>query len=346
MLFIIKKMLSKSNTNSPSHHRRTPELVSKYIQIPDNIDTIDFDACYIDECFILKNIAGYIFKITMNEINYKLDEISLTKFINIVCENYNRNHFHNFKHAVNILQMTFILFKQTNIIKKLEPYIVISSLIAALSHDIDHPGNTNSYEINSMSNLAKLYNDISVLENHHCTLTFKLIEFSGLIYEFKENFRNCRKTIISCILGTDMSKHVEHLHKFNELNLTKENFTIDEQIFIVSSFVHFADLSNPIKNFDISYEWSKRISLEFFEQTKKEEVEGLPTLSFMRVNDEHSMCINEINFITNVSIPSWKIFVSKFENMSFILDNINYTILKWKEIEKKYSDNNIDILNY
>lgn len=333
---------------SPSIIRRSPDLVSPYIQIPENVNTFEFDTCLIDECFVLKNITGYIFKQAINEIGFELDETCLSKYIGLVCENYNINHFHNFQHAVNVLQMTYMLLKNTGIINKLKPHIALSCLIAALSHDVDHPGNTNSYEINSMSKFARLYNDISVLENHHCTLTFELMEHTGLTKSFKDNhFKEIRKTIITCILGTDMSKHNEYLAKFEQIDFTKESFTVEEQIFISSSFVHFADLSNPIKKFDVCFEWSKRISLEFYEQTLKEELEGLPSLSFMKVHDSLSMCLNEINFITNISIPTWDTFVKKFENMQFLSDTVKNTLNKWKQIEQQYiSDNDINTLNY
>lgn len=328
--------------------RKSPELVSSYIHIPDNLETFDFDTCMIEECFVLKNIAGYLFKKVIDKLNFKVNEECLTKFISMICEKYNKNYFHNFQHAVNVLQMTYVLLNKTEIIQKLNPNIVFAILIAALSHDVDHPGNTNSYEINSMSKYAKLYNDVSVLENHHCALTFEILENSGLLEFFKvEQFRDIRKTIIHCILGTDMSKHNEFINKLDAFDFNKEIYSIDEQIFIASVFVHFADLSNPIKNFDTSYEWSQRISLEFYNQIIKEEIEGLPSLSFMKVHDTLSMCLNEINFITNISIPTWNLFVKKFTNMNFILEKINDTLFKWKQIEKRYvNDNDINNLIY
>ena len=36
---------------------------------------------------------------------------------------------------------------------------VIFTLIACAAHDIDHPGNTNIFEIKNRSKLAMLYND-------------------------------------------------------------------------------------------------------------------------------------------------------------------------------------------
>ena len=335
-------------TSSPSIPRKHIELVSAFIQIPENINTFDFDTCFIDECFVLKNIAGYIFKNFLASICFEIDEIALTKFIGLVCENYNKNHFHNFQHAVNVLQMTNMLLIETEIYKKVKSNILFATLIASLCHDLNHPGNTNSYEINSFSKLARLYNDNSVLENHHCTLTFELLEYAGLLKYFKaDDFKEFRKTIVTCILGTDMSRHNEFIIKFGNFNFERENFVIDEQIFIMNSLLHCADLSNSIKDFEISFEWSKRISLEFYEQTIKEELEGLPSLSFMKVHDNLTMCLNEIAFITNISIPMWELVKTKIPKLQILFIRCENTLKKWKEIEIKYhQDNDINMLNY
>merc|ERR1712000_319859 len=53
-------------------------------------------------------------------------------------------------------------------------------LLSAVAHDVDHPGNTNLFEINSGSELALRYNDTGVLENHHCATAFRLMQLPGL----------------------------------------------------------------------------------------------------------------------------------------------------------------------
>lgn len=55
---------------------------------------------------------------------------------------------------------------------------VFAALFAALIHDVAHPGRTNQFLINTRHELALLYNDNSVLENHHLAVAFKTMEVS------------------------------------------------------------------------------------------------------------------------------------------------------------------------
>lgn len=92
--------------------------------------------------------------------------------------------------------------------------------------------------MNTRQRLALLYNDHSVLENHHVALAFQLTlsqpgvnifgrvqaaEFTGtlsyLTLLLVVNLE-MRRAIIDMILATDMSKHFEHLTKFQQLVVT------------------------------------------------------------------------------------------------------------------------------
>lgn len=83
-------------------------------------------------------------------------------------------------------------------------------LLSALGHDIDHTGRTNPFEIAKQTKLAQRYNDETPLEMHHCAQLFKIMQneqFKILDHMSDDDYKYCRKYIISNILYTDMKKH-------------------------------------------------------------------------------------------------------------------------------------------
>lgn len=306
---------------------KTQELVSSYIQIPEDIDSIDFDTYMIDESYILKNIAGHIFKTILREIDLDVNHSIIATFICLVNDKYNPNPFHNFQHAVNVLHMTALLLKQTNVLHRLKKHILFGLLIAALCHDVDHPGHTNSYEINTFGKYAKLYNDQSVLENHHCTTTFDLLERSELIHCFKgEEFREFRKVIIYSILGTDISKHASFMKQFAEFDSSNTSyFDVEAQYTVCKILLHSADLSCSVKRFDVYFEWSKRIAKELYDQRVKEQSED-------NAYNTLTVSVNEIHFITTICIPLWELFASKFDNMDVMIQRCKDNLEHWREL--------------
>jgi hypothetical protein len=93
-----------------------------------------------------------------------------------------------------------------------------SLLVAALCHDLRHPGMTNLYLINSRHPLALLYNDQSVLEHHHAASAFRIMEGPerNILAKMSLNeYRAARTRLTLGILATDMTGHFGLLEKFN-----------------------------------------------------------------------------------------------------------------------------------
>lgn len=87
------------------------------------------------------------------------------------------------------------------------------------------------------------YNDISPLENHHCSIAFRLLENPdcNIFKSFsKETFREIREGIIRCILATDMARHNEILSQFQEI-LPQFDYSNQSHINIVSIFEMFVN---------------------------------------------------------------------------------------------------------
>lgn len=324
------------------------DLLSKFLIIPDNIFTVNFDVLQVDDTFILRNIVCYIFKTFFEKIDYqKINSICLKIFVKDVCDRYNDVSYHNFYHATHILHTTYILLDKCDLFDKLNHDVLFGILISALVHDIGHPGNNNLFEINTCSELACRYNDLSVLEQYHCHLAFELIKKHNMFEHFThDEFIICRKTIINVILGTDMANHKSIL---DSMKIKKEKGfnidSIDEQYLLGKILVHAADIGNPIQTYEQCQTWAKKVSFEVYLQTEKEKERGLKPFSSFNINSSSSFYNHEIKFITYVCRPYWETLSEIFINLKPFYEQIvnNYDIYS-RELEEieKYSDSNLE----
>jgi hypothetical protein len=75
-------------------------------------------------------------------------------------------------------------------------------------------GTNNTYHINSWSQLSMRYNDISVMEQHHCALCFQTLTnpTTNIVVGLSSHSRSImRKLICNAILSTDMNNHHKNL---------------------------------------------------------------------------------------------------------------------------------------
>ena len=94
------------------------------------------------------------------------------------------------------------------------PLEVMSAIFAAAIHDVDHPGLTNQFLINTSSELAIMYNDESVLENHHLAVAFKLLQNSDCDI-FANLTRKQRQTLRKMVI--DMVGYSWGIHIFSSV---------------------------------------------------------------------------------------------------------------------------------
>ena len=77
---------------------------------------------------------------------------------------------------------------------------------------------------------AVLYNDRSVLENHHAASAWSLYlsqpEFNFLVNLDHVEFKRFRFLVIEAILATDLKKHFDFLAEFNAKVWDEEIFTV------------------------------------------------------------------------------------------------------------------------
>lgn len=192
----------------------------------------------------------------------------------------------------------------------------MTALFAAAIHDVDHPGVTNQYLIDSGNELAIMYNDESVLENHSLAVAFKLLQEDGC--DFLENLnkkqrQTLRRMSIDMVLATDMSKHMSLLADLKTMVETKkvagngilllDKYT--ERIQVLQNMLHCADLSNPTKPLDIYRQWVDKVMDEFHQQGDRERGQSLeisPMCDRYNANVERS----QVYFIDYIAHPLWE----------------------------------------
>jgi hypothetical protein len=146
-------------------------------------------------------------------------------------------------------------------------------LLSCAGHDLAHPGNNNAFEVNSKSELALTYNDKSVLENYSLFVLFSFLnDFNMNIFKDIDAYEGkyIRKTIIKNIIATDMANHFTDLKKLQSiLKDEKSDLTMQEnKEHIMSQIIHLADISNSLKQFEVSKCWVDLLFKEFYNQVK------------------------------------------------------------------------------
>jgi len=66
----------------------------------------------------------------------------------------------------------YLLLTLTEGAQRLNELEIFALALAALCHDVDHPGLTNAFLVAASDPIALRYNDKAVLESHHAATTF------------------------------------------------------------------------------------------------------------------------------------------------------------------------------
>ena len=350
---------SKSKINLPNIKENAYDKLQNQL-IHEGYDISKLITQKIFNIFELKELIGYnnvmlIMGRTILENLGLLDEeilnvSKLDPFLNSVSAQYKESSlYHNSMHGSDVTHSVYIFFTHSNAekIAKTNVLDLLSIIIAALGHDIGHPGLNNTFLINDSTDMAITYNDISVLENFHASTLFKTLRKSeNNIFEKLSSidYKIIRKRIISEILSTDMANHGKvislikskiSLNENNEYKLNllsgNEQTKNDEQQCLLDFMLHLADLAHNAKIFNISIQWVELLSEEFWRQGDLEKERKLP-VSFLCDRDDVNIPKSQTGFISGFVIPNYECLVTIFPTLKFTLDNANENLKEWKKL--------------
>lgn len=187
----------------------------------------------------LSGVCAYLF----SRVQYLFEEFSipseqLSRFLLLVERRYMDNPYHNFRHALDVVQAVHVMLLQcippgpgashhahplAQLRSSLSSMDFLVVLVAALCHDISHPGTDNFYQAKAETPLWKLYGAMEggLLENHHSVATFTMLAqhpdcniMQALSPRHQARFR---EGIHQAIMATDMGLHFKLTEEFQGL---------------------------------------------------------------------------------------------------------------------------------
>uniref|UniRef100_A0A0G4IAV5 Phosphodiesterase n=1 Tax=Chromera velia CCMP2878 TaxID=1169474 RepID=A0A0G4IAV5_9ALVE len=270
-------------------------------------------------------------------------EDQLTSFLHSIANLYvNNNKYHNATHGAEVCHLTLWLAQALMLHDRIASSRgVISIAIAALCHDVGHPGRSNKFLVNSRHDLALTYNDKSVLENMHAALTFKTMKgqntthphhqhtglngqrrgdggstggacdiLSGLSFDHQQQVR---KAVIDLILDTDVAVHFQSTAAFR-VRTKASDFNLEEneedQWLVARMCLKAADIGHSAVAWDAHVRWSVLVTREFWEQGDVESTMQIPISPLCDRTKDTDIPKSQIGFINFICEEQFTLLAS------------------------------------
>ncbi|XP_026802002.3 dual specificity calcium/calmodulin-dependent 3',5'-cyclic nucleotide phosphodiesterase 1A isoform X1 [Pangasianodon hypophthalmus] len=306
-------------------YRRTSNMVglsypASVITVLKHIDKWTFDVFALNE-----SSGDHALKFIFYELLTRYDLISrfkipisaLVSFVEALEVGYSKhkNPYHNLIHAADVTQTVHYLMLKTGMVHWMTELEIFALIFAAAVHDYEHTGTTNNFHIQTRSDTAILYNDRSVLESHHVSAAYRLLQDDdemNILYNLsKDDWREFRALVVEMVLATDMSCHFQQVKAMKNFLQQPEGIDKPKALSLV---LHTADISHPAKNWDLHHRWTSSLLEEFFRQGDKEAELGLP---FSPLCDRKSTMVaqSQIGFIDFIVIPTFTVLTDMTEKI-------------------------------
>ncbi|KAI9355004.1 hypothetical protein BD770DRAFT_324354, partial [Pilaira anomala] len=298
-----------------SFTRLLQDKISVWDFSPLNLSTDDLIHCGV-------MIISQVF--TLPEVTHFTQD-QLYQFITDLSSIYHdENPYHNFAHAIDVLQCIYFFLCQMGLLplangtqivtdpkayRILRPKDILALLIAAIGHDVAHPGVNNAF-------------------------LHKFDEMLGHDY-----------TVITSILATDMALHSDYVLKITEQKLRLEESDpydwddakcLKERLLFCGGLMKCADISNVARPFARAYEWANILIEEFASQGDLERELGLNVLP---MNDRSKIILedSQIGFMKFVALGLFTIIADYTEELSFPVDHIKMNLAIWEDRKRANS---------
>ena len=250
---------------------------------------------------------------------------------------YNEPPYHNWIHAIDVLQFFSYQIRQCHFDEVLTKMELLAICVAGISHDAGHEGFNNVYNVNSETPLGILFKNQSVMETFHCTVIIRIMSQPECNIFHKLSGPDLKKIwswIISMILSTDMAHHFKLVKHANDImdagpvNLANPV----HRLMAMTMLMKVSDISNVCRPFEIADQWCDVLCEEFWRQGDMEKAQGLPISSPLNERGTGNKPKGQIGFYNFVCIPLYQAIARIFPELEVNLEAVKSNLERWKEL--------------
>ncbi|XP_049998039.1 high affinity 3',5'-cyclic-AMP phosphodiesterase 7A isoform X2 [Alexandromys fortis] len=273
--------------------------------------------------------------------NWNFDIFLFDRLTNVMIQEdyHSQNPYHNAVHAADVTQAMHCYLKEPKLANSVTPWDILLSLIAAATHDLDHPGVNQPFLIKTNHYLATLYKNTSVLENHHWRSAVGLLRESGLFSHLPLESRQQMETQIGAlILATDISRQNEYLSLFRS-HLDRGDLHLDDgrhRHLVLQMALKCADICNPCRSWELSKQWSEKVTEEFFHQgdIEKKYHLGVSPLCDRQTESIANIQIGFMTYLVEPLFTEWARF-SDTRLSQTMLGHVGLNKASWKGLQRQ-----------
>ncbi|KAI6129536.1 hypothetical protein EV401DRAFT_1927761 [Pisolithus croceorrhizus] len=268
-----------------------------------------------------------------------------------------QNSYHNFQHALDVLQACHAFLCAAGVVPpadvlyrdegpweprrrgrtdhlafELSNMDLFALFIAAIGHDVGHPGLTNLFMKNANAPLSTVFDGKSALEHMHYTILIHAMRQHGLgaLLDKPKVGQSFRKSLAGIVLATDMGVHFEFMKNF-ALLADGRDFPLDyKRLLFCQAIIKCADISNPSRPPGVSHYWANALMAEWTSQASLEKHLHLPP-SVQLSSNPLGQVQGQIFFIDTFAKPLMDITARVIPEMQRFADQCTTNLVSWQK---------------
>uniref|UniRef100_A0A1Y1MPH6 Phosphodiesterase n=1 Tax=Photinus pyralis TaxID=7054 RepID=A0A1Y1MPH6_PHOPY len=264
----------------------------------------------------------------------------LCRWILSVKKNYRPVKYHNWRHALNVAQTMFAMFKTGKMERFMSDLEILGMLVACLCHDLDHRGTNNAFQTKTESPLAILYST-STMEHHHFDQCVMILNTeSNNIFQAlsPDDYRTVMGVVEAAILSTDLAMYFKKRNKFLELveNGEFDWQSKDKKELLCGMMMTACDVSAIAKPWDVQHRVAKLVADEFFDQGDMEKLQlKEQPVAMMDRERKDELPRMQVGFIDVICLPLYRVLSETFPWMKPLYTQTVENRQHWQDLAEK-----------